>query len=295
VASTERPLFAHETMLRIHFLQQWFGRSDLAMVDALFDIPMYRDFVDLSGAERIPDGVGTLRVVKNPSPRHLLAEHQIGIQIFAAVNASLIDKGLMPKSGTVVDVTLISAPSSTKNSSCKRDPEILQTKKGNQWQHGMKGHIGLDAESGLVHSVKGTAANVNDMTQAHALVHAEEPDVFADAGYQGVAKRGEMQDIKVNWHVAMRPGKRKVLDKSTPMGAIMDKLEQVKASIRAEVEHPFRVIKRLFGHVKVRYWGLMKNMEQLHTLFSLSNLWMARHRLLQRFQGWVRLPRTKGA
>lgn len=109
-----------------------------------------------------------------------------------------------------------------------------QTKKGNQWHHGMKGHIGVDADSGLVHSVVGTAANVNDVTQAHALVHGQETDVFADAGYQGVDKRAETQEIKVCWHVAMRPGKRKVLDKSTPMGAIMDKLEHLKASIRAK-------------------------------------------------------------
>jgi IS5 family transposase len=149
----------------------------------------------------------------------------------------------------------------------------------------MKAHIGVDADSGLVHSVVGTAANVNDVTQASALVHGEETDVFADAGYQGVSKREEIQDIAVNWHVAMRPGKRKALDKSTPMGAIMDKLEKTKASIRAKVEHPFRVIKRQFGHVKVRYRGLMKNTAQLHTLFALSNLWMARHRLLQRAQG----------
>jgi len=279
IANTGRPPFAHETMLRIHFLQQWFGLSDQAMEDALFEVPMYRDFVDLSGSERIPDRVSILRF------RHLLEEHQIGVQILAAVNATLIDKGLMLKSGTVVDATLIAAPSSTKNSTGKRDPEMHQTKKGNQWHHGMKGHIGVDAESGLVHTVVGTAANVNDVTQAHALVHGEETDVFADAGYQGVDKREETQDIDVNWHVAMRPGKRKVLDKSTPMGAIMDKLEYVKASIRAKVEHPFRVIKRQFGHVKVRYRGLMKNTAQLHTLFALSNLWMARHRLMQRLQG----------
>lgn len=144
----------------------------------------------------------------------------------------------------------------------------------------MKAHIGVDADSGLVHTVVGTAANVNDVTQAHALVHGEETDVFADAGYQGVGKRDETQDIEVNWHVAMRPGKRKVLDKSTPMGAILDQLEQAKARIRAKVEHPFRVIKRQFGHVKVRYRGLVKNTAQLHTLFALSNLWMVRRTLV---------------
>ena len=279
VATTGRPPFAHEAMLRIHFLQQWFGLSDQAMEDALFEVPIYREFVGLSGTERVPDRVSILRF------RHLLEEHQLSIQILAAVNATLTAKGLLLKSGTVVDATLIAAPSSTKNSTGKRDPEMHQTKKGNQWHHGMKGHIGVDAESGLVHSVKGTAANVNDVTQAHALVHGQETDVFADAGYQGVDKRQETQGIAVNWHVAMRPGKRKALDKSTPMGAIMDKLEKTKASIRAKVEHPLRVIKRQFGYVKVRYRGLMKNTAQLHTLFALSNLWMARHRLLNRAQG----------
>jgi IS5 family transposase len=279
VATTGRPPFAHETMLRIHFLQQWFGLSDLAMEEALFETPLYRDFAGLSGTDRIPDRVSILRF------RHLLEAHQLCFQILATVNSTLAAKGLLLKSGTAIDATLIAAPSSTKNSTGTRDPEMHQTKKGNQWHFGMKAHIGVDADSGLVHTVVGTAANVNDVTQASALVHGEETDVFGDAGYQGVAKREETQDIKANWHVAMRPGKRKALDKSTPMGAIMDKLEKTKASIRAKVEHPFRVIKRQFGHVKVRYLGLMKNTAQLHTLFALSNLWMARHRLLNRAQG----------
>lgn len=148
----------------------------------------------------------------------------------------------------------------------------------------MKCHIGVDADSGLVHTVVGTAANVNDVTQTSALVHGEETEVYADAGYQGVSKREDVQDIKVNWHVAMRPGKRRALDKDSPMGKVMDKLEQTKARIRAKVEHAFRVIKRQFGHVKVRYRGLAKNTAQLHTLFALSNLWMVRHRLLQGLQ-----------
>ena len=200
------------------------------------------------------------------------------------VNATLADKGLMLRQGTVVDATLIAAPSSTKNQDGERDPEMHQTKKGNQWHFGMKAHIGVDADSGLVHTVVGTAANVNDVTQASALVHGEETDVFADAGYQGVAKREEVQGIEANWHVAMRPGKRRALDKESPMGAVLDQLEHVKARIRAKVEHPFRVIKRQFGHVKVRYRGLAKNTAQLHTLFALSNLWMARRRLLQGLQ-----------
>jgi IS5 family transposase len=227
----------------------------------------------MPGEDNLPDESTILRF------RHLLEAHNLSLQILATVNATLAAKGLLLKSGTVVDATLIAAPSST-NSSGERDPEMHQTKKGNQWHFGMKAHIGVDADSGLVHTVVGTSANVNDVTQAHALVHGEETDVLADAGYQGVDKRAETQGIDVNWLVAMRPGKRKALDKSTPMGAILDQLEQVKARIRAKVEHPFRVIKRQFGHVKVRYRGLAKNTAQLHTLFALSNLWMVRRTLM---------------
>ena len=275
-----RPPFAVETMLRVHFIQQWFNLSDPAMEEALYDMALFREFVGLdAGEDNLPDESTILRF------RHLLESHDLSLQILATVNATLAAKGLLLKSGTVVDATLIAAPSSTKNSSGERDPEMHQTKKGNQWHFGMKAHIGVDADSGLVHTVLGTAANVNDVTQTHALVHGEETDVFADAGYQGVGKRQETQDIEVNWHVAMRPGKRKVLDKSTPMGAIQDQLERAKARIRAKVEHPFRVIKRQFGHVKVRYRGLAKNTAQLHTLFALSNLWMVRRTLLQELRG----------
>ena len=244
---TGRPPFATEVMLRIHLLQQFFGHSDPAMEEALHDIPLYREFARLdAGITRLPDESTILRF------RHLLEEHQLAQQILATVNAGLIERGLMLKTGTVVDATLIAAPSSTKNDKGQRDPEMHQTKKGNQWHFGMKAHIGVDADSGLVHTVVGTAANVNDVTQASALVHGEESDVFADAGYQGVAKREETQGIEANWHVAMRPGKRRVLDKATPMGRVLDELEHVKARIRAKVEHPFRVIKRQFGFVKVR-------------------------------------------
>ena len=275
-----RPPFAVETMLRIHFLQQWFNLSDPAMEEALYDTPMFREFAGLdAGEDRLPDESTILRF------RHLLEAHNLSLQILATVNVTLAAKGLLLKSGTVVDATLIAAPSSTKNSSGERDPEMHQTKKGNQWHFGMKAHIGVDADSGLVHSVVGTAANVNDVTQAHALVHGQETDVLADAGYQGVDKRAETQGINVNWHVAMRPGKRKALDKNTSLGAILDQLEQAKARMRAKVEHPFRVTKRQFGHVKVRYRGLAKNTAQLHTLFALSNLWMVRRTLLQEIRG----------
>jgi IS5 family transposase len=273
-----RPPFAVETMLRIHCLQLWWNLSDPAMEEELHERPLYRRFVGLDGAARLPDESTILRF------RHLLEKHQLAPQVLATINTGLAHQGLLLKTGTVVDATIIAAPSSTKNSSGERDPEMHQTKKGNQWHFGMKAHIGVDADSGLVHSVVGTAANVNDVTQAGALVHGEETDVFADAGYQGVAKREETQGIKANWHVAMRPGKRKVLDKSTPMGEIMDKLEQTKARIRAKVEHPFRVIKQQFGHAKVRYRGLAKNTARLTMLFALSNLWMVRRQIL-RLQG----------
>ena len=272
-----RPPFAVETMLRIHFLQQWFNLSDPAMEEALYDTPMFREFAGLDmGEDRLPEESTVLRF------RHLLEAHNLSLQILATVNATLMAKGLLLKQGTVVDATLIAAPSSTKNQDGERDPEMHQTKKGNQWHFGMKAHAGVDADSGLVHSVATTAANAHDVTQAHALLHGEETDVFADSGYRGVEKREEIQaqHPDVNWHIAMMPGKRKMLDKETPMGAVLEKLEQAKASIRAKVEHPFRVIKRQFGFVKVKYRGLAKNTANLVTLFALSNLWMVRKRLL---------------
>ena len=271
---TGRPPFAVPTMLRIHFLQQWFGLSDPAMEEALHDTPLYCEFAELdAGMTRLPDESTILRF------RHLLEEHHLSVQLLAAINATLAMKGLMLKVGTVVDATLIAAPSSTKNSTGKRDPEMHQSKKGNQWHFGMKTHIGVDADSGLVHSVIGTAANVHDVTQGHGLLHGQETVVFADAGYQGAAKRAEATGAP--WHVAMRPRKRRALDKQSTWGALLDKAEQIKASVRAKVEHPFRVIKCQFGFTKVRYKGLAKNTAQLMTLFALSNLWMARRRLLQ--------------
>jgi IS5 family transposase len=269
-----RPAFAVETMLRIHFLQQWFGLSDPAMEGSLHDTPLYCEFARLDpGATRLPDESTILRF------RHLLETNNLSLQIMAAINATLTKRGLMLKTGTVVDATLIAAPSSTKNSTGERDPEIHQTKKGNQWHFGMKAHIGVDADSGLVHSVIGTAANVNDVTQGHGLLHGQESVVFADAGYQGAAKRAEATGV--DWHVAMRPGKRRALDKNSPWGKLLDQAEQLKASVRAKVEHPFRVVKCQFGFTKVRYKGLGKNTAQLITLFALSNLWMARKRIIQ--------------
>jgi len=199
-------------------------------------------------------------------------------QILGVVNELLCDRGLMLKAGTVVDATLIAAPSSTKNSTRGRDPQLLQSKKGNQWHFGMEAHIGVDAESGLVHTVRGTAGNVNDVVEANALLHGQESDVFADAGYEGAHKRPDAPE-GVTWHGAMRPGKRRALDKSRHSHRPIDEIERLKASVRAKIEHPFRVIKRQFDHVKVRCRGLRKNTAQLSTLFALSNLWMARRKL----------------
>jgi len=269
-----RPPFPVESLLRIHFMQQWFTLSDPAMEEALHDVPLFRDFAGLGGwDDRLPDESTILRF------RHVLEKHKLAQRILATVNLLLGAKGLMLRSGTVVDATLIAAPSSTKNASGERDPEMHQSKKGQQWYFGMKAHIGVDADSGLVHTVRGTSGHVNDVIEANSLLHGDETDAFGDAGYQGASKRPDAK-AKVNWHIAMRPGLRKALDKETPMGKLVDQIERTKAQIRAKAEHPFRVIKRQFGHVKVRYRGLAKNTAQLHTLFALSNLWMARRHLL---------------
>ena len=172
-----RPPFPIETMLRIHCLQLWWNLSDPAMEEELHERPLYRRFAGLDGKARMPDETTILRF------RHLLEKQQLAPQVLGIINAGLAQHGLLLKTGTVVDATIIAAPSSTKNSSGERDPEMHQTKKGNEWHFGMKAHIGVDAESGLVHTVIGTAANVNDVTQAHGLLHGHETDVHADAGY----------------------------------------------------------------------------------------------------------------
>jgi IS5 family transposase len=270
---TGRPPMGIATMLRVHFLQQWFGLSDPAMEEALHDVPLYREFADLEGPmRRLPDESTILRF------RHLLEKHGLAAPMLATVNRVLQERGLSLKTGTVVDATLIAAPSSTKNSTGERDPEMGQTKKGNNYYFGMKAHIGADADSGLVHTVICTPANTSDVTQAEALLHGEEEIAFGDAGYQGAHKRPEA--TMKNWLVAMRPGKRRKLDPDNPRDAIVNEIERLKASVRAKVEHPFRVIKRQFGFTKVRYRGLGKNTAQLTTLFALSNLWMARRKLI---------------
>ena len=270
-----RPPFALLTMLRLHLLQQWFSLWDLTMEEALFDTPMYREFVGLDAHGRLPDESTILRF------RHRLERHKLAEQILATVNELLGARGLQLKAGTAVDATLIAAPSSTKNKDKTRDREMHSSKKGNQWHFGMKAHIGVDADLGLVHTVRCTSGNVSDVVKGNSLLHGQEKNAFGDAGYQGVDKRDDAQQ-QVAWHIAMGPSKRKALDtENNAIDALIDELERTKARIRAKVEHPFRVIKRQFGYMKVRYRGLKKNTAQIVTLFALSNLWMARHALMQ--------------
>jgi len=268
-----RPPFSPETMLRIHFMHQWFALSNPAMEEALDDMRVFREFVGLEGwDDLLPDESTILRF------RHTLEKHKLAAQILQTVNDLLSVKGVMLKSDTVVDATLIAAPSSTKNSSGERDPEMKQSRKGQQWHFGMKCHIGVDIKSGSVHTVKGTSGVVNDVIAANGLLRESDREAFADSGYQGAAKRPDARD-GANWHIAMRPGKRRAPDLSQPIEALTEKLEHVKARIRAHVEHPFRVVKRQFGLVKVRNRGPAKNTSQLHTLFALANLWLVRHKL----------------
>ena len=272
-AKTGRPPFGIETMLRIHYLQQWFALSDPAMEEALHDMPVFREFAKLDdGVKRLPDETTILRF------RHLLEKHDLATDMLRVVNDLLEAKGLMMRKGTVVDATLIAAPSSTKNEAGERDPEMRQTKKGKNWYFGMKAHIGVDADSGLVHTVATTPANVNDLTMAGALLHGQETAAHGDAGYQGVHKHPEAAGPV--WHVAMRPGRRRQLNPFIEPQLLTAQAEKLKARIRAKVEHPFRVLKRQFGFTKVRYRGLAKNTAQIVTLFALGNLWMARRKLM---------------
>ncbi len=183
------------------------------------------------------------------------------------------------RQGTIVDATILAAPSSTKNRDHERDPERHPAKKGNQWHFGRKAHIGVDAETGLTHTVVGTAANVNDVTQAQARLCGEETEVYADAGYPGVEKREANLEVPVTWPVAMKPSKRKALP-GTPLGELLERIEQARASIRSKVEPPFHGVKNLFRHRKTRYRGLDKNTKQLFSLFGLANLVLARKWLL---------------
>ena len=266
-----RPPIGLERMLRMYIAQQCFGLSDEGTEDALYDNQAIRGFVgiDLS-REAAPDATTLLKF------RRLLEEHRLTQRIFATINAHLAERGLLLKEGSIVDATIIEAPSSTKNREGRRDPEMHQTKKGNKWHFGMKAHIGVDADSGIVHSLETTPANISDVTQAHKLLHGHEQNVFGDADYQGVGKRAENKDRPLNWWVALRPMKRRLLPQR---GRLCEQLERIKARIRAKVEHPFHIVKNILGLKKVRYRGLRKNTVQLFTLFGMANLLIAKRQL----------------
>ncbi|WDN45167.1 IS5-like element ISXo1 family transposase [Xanthomonas oryzae] len=268
-----RQPYALATMLRIHLLQQWYALSDPAMEEALHEIPTLRRFAQLGGLDNVPDETTILNF------RRLLETHGIAARMLEAVNAHLSRKGQSLRSGTIVDATLIAAPSSTKNADRARDPEMHQTKKGNQWYFGMKAHIGVDEFSGLVHHVQCTAANVADITVTHALLHGKEDSVFGDSGYTGAEKRDELQSCEAAFFIAAKRSTIQAIGNKRAR-AWAERWEHFKASVRAKVEHPFRVIKRQFGYTKVRYRGLAKNTAQVQTLFALSNLWMVRRHLL---------------
>jgi IS5 family transposase len=271
-----RPPIGIERMLRIYFLQQWYALADEALEDALYDSQAMRTFagIDLS-VEAVPDATTLLKF------RHLLERHDLTKAIFAEIGALLSERKLLMKEGTIIDATIIAASCSTKNARRERDPEMHQTKKGNQWYFGMKAHIGADAQSGLVHRVAGTAANVADIAQTHALLHGREKEAHVDAGYLGVEKREEIatRHPDIAWQVAAKRGKVKAMTEG-PLKALHQHLEKLKAKVRARVEHPFHIIKNLFKHRKTRYRGLAKNTAQLHTLFALANLVIAKVPLL---------------
>ena len=263
-------------MLRVYFLQQWYGLADEALEDAIYDSQSMRIFVgiDLS-VESVPDATTLLKF------RHLLEAHALTKKIFEEVTALLSERQLLMREGTIVDATIIEAAPSTKNRQKERDPEMHQTKKGNEWHFGMKAHIGADMESGLVHSVTATAANVADIAETQALLHGAEKAAFLDAGYTGVEKREEIvaKHPEVKFHVAAKRGKIKAMAEGALKEAIQ-KLEKAKAQVRSLVEHPFHIIKNLFQYRKARYRGLAKNLAQLQTLFALANLVIAKRSLM---------------
>src|SRR5580692_2919518 len=241
--------------------------------DALYDSQALRGFAGIDLAvESVPDATTLLKF------RHWLERHDLTRVLFEEVGAMLEERGLLMRQGTIVDATIIAAPSSTKNRSKARDPEMHQTKKGNQWHFGMKAHIGVDVASGVVHTMVGTAANEADINQMAAVLHGRENAVFADAGYTGADKRPEHEERDVSWNIAVRRSIIKALPERLRDWA--QAAETALSQVRAWVEHPFHVIKNLFRHRKLRYRGLAKNTAQLHTLFALANLIIVKRRLL---------------
>ncbi len=266
-----RPPVGVERMLRIYFLQQWFNLADAAVEDALYDSVAMRRFVGIDlGREPVPDETTMCRF------RHLLEQHDLGRRLFEEVHRHLAAKGLKVSTGTIVDATIINAPSSTKNADKARDPDMHQTKKGNQWYFGMKAHVGVDSRTKLIHAVVATAANVADSAVLPDLLHGEETRVWGDQAYRGQTAVIEQYAPKAKDFINRRYRHRGVVDE------VERAKNRTKSKVRAKVEHPIGVIKRVFGFVKVRYRGLAKNAHRLFVTCALANLFMARRYLLRR-------------
>ena len=265
-----RPPIGIERMLRIHFLQHWFNLSDPAVEEALYDSRAMRNFVGIDlGREAAPDETTVCKF------RHLLEAHNLGKQLFALIAGYLDENGMKVSRGTIVDATIIDAPASTKNRKKARDPEMHQTKKGKQWYFGMKAHIGVDSRTKLIHSVAATAANVHDSQLLPDLLHGNETRVWGDSAYTGQGDAIREQ----------APGARDFTQKkgcrNKPLSDEERSRNRTKSKVRAKVEHPFLVLKRIFGFTKVRYRGLKKNANRLFVVCGLTNIYMARRRLLR--------------
>jgi len=256
-------------MLRTYFVQQWFNLSDPGVEEALYESPVLRRFVGVDlGSAPAPDETTILRF------RHLLEQHNIGPEILETVNHHLESKGIRITTGTIVDATIIQAPSSTKNQSGERDPEMHQTRKGNQWYFGLKAHIGVDSREGVVHSVATTAASVADKHMLPELLHGEERKVWGDGGYQGQTEAIRKAAPEAQDMTCRRTRYKNYVDE------VARRKNTTKSKVRAKVEHPFRILKRVFGCDKVRYRGLKKNHHWLCTGFALVNLYLHRRRLV---------------
>lgn len=266
-----RPPRGIELMLRMYLLQIWFSLSDEGLEDSIYDSYAMRSFLRIDfTSEQVPDATTLLKF------RHLLEQNGIGEKILADINYRLDVSGLMMHGGTVIDATLIAAPSSTKNAENKRDPEMHQSKKGNQWYFGMKIHAGVDAGSGYVHTITATSGNQHDITEAHQLIREDDEVVYADSGYLGLEKRPEIKEnthlSQVEYRINKKPSQLKMNMQS---GIQWDKrMENRKSSIRCKVEHSFLIVKRQFGYAKVVYRGLQKNLHRFQFLFASANLLM---------------------
>ena len=260
-AGRGRAPYELESMLRVHCVQVFYNLSDPAMEDMLYEIESVRRFTGIS-LSKVPDETTILNF------RHLLERHGLGQVLLESIKEHLAEEGLILKEGTIVDASIIEAPSSTKNRERERDPEKKQTRKGNQWHFGMKLHVEVDDQSGLVHSLATTSAKMHDLAASEELLHGEEVRVWGDAGYRGMEKREAHKDRQVAWHVAMGPSQRRRLARDE----LEWLMEECKSSVRAKVEQIFFHVKQIFGYGKVRYRSLAKNENRLALLLGFANL-----------------------